>query len=374
MTPVTSRPCGPSVFVLQVTYTAPLRCIDALLGEHSAWLDRNFAVGRFLLSGPQVPRVGGMILAIGPSRGDIEAIASTDPLVRAGAASYDVVEFSATRGPWAPSVQSHKSWLSATKPGATVRLSDHITAILDRPAEGASHAPPMVLVHALGLDRMMWGELLDLLPADRRVLAYDLRGHGVARTAPRVRDLAHWSSDLLEVLDATGVEQAQLVGLSLGGAIAQAFTLAHPERVERLALVATVSTPQSSFVERGQAALDRGMGEVLPETLARWFTAMALAANGPAVRYARGLVQRSDPENWAASWSALAQVDTERDLHLVGVPTRVIAGELDPSTPPEAMASMARAIPGATFHVIPNAPHMISLEAPGDLARLLIQP
>ena len=255
-----------------------------------------------------------------------------------------------------------------------MQLGDHWTAIIDRPAQAEPEAPPIVLVHALGLDRMMRGDLIDLLPPDRRVLAYDLRGHGTASTAPPVRDLAHWSDDLLEVLDATGVERAHLVGLSLGGAIAQGFTLKHPERVQRLALVATVSTPQPSFVGRGQAALDRGMSDVLPATLDRWFTSTALASNGPAVRYARGMLHRRCSRNWDASWRALARVDTDADLHLIDVPARVIAGELDPSTPPVAMAGIARAIPGATFHVIPEAPHMISLEAPGALARLLTQP
>ena len=94
-------PLGPRAFVLLVTYTAPLPRVDALLDDHRTWLDGHFAHGTFLVSGPQVPRVGGAILATAPSRRRIEDIVATDPLVLAGVASYHVVEFAPTRGPYA---------------------------------------------------------------------------------------------------------------------------------------------------------------------------------------------------------------------------------------------------------------------------------
>ena len=99
--PGSPSPFGARAFVLLAGYTAPLPRIDALLVAHRAWLDEHFADGTFLVSGPQVPRVGGAIVATAPSRGRIEDIVATDPLVLAGAASYHVVEFAPTRGPYA---------------------------------------------------------------------------------------------------------------------------------------------------------------------------------------------------------------------------------------------------------------------------------
>lgn len=93
-------------FVLLVGYTAPLSRIDELLEEHRAWLDLHFADGTFLVSGPRVPRTGGAILATAPTRDHIEALVDVDPLVRAGAASYEIVEFTPTRGPYAPTTTS----------------------------------------------------------------------------------------------------------------------------------------------------------------------------------------------------------------------------------------------------------------------------
>lgn len=91
-----------TAFVLLVEYLAPLSRIDELLDDHRAWLDAHFADGTFLVSGPRVPRVGGTILATGTSREDLERRVASDPLVQLGAARYDIVEFSPTRGPYAP--------------------------------------------------------------------------------------------------------------------------------------------------------------------------------------------------------------------------------------------------------------------------------
>lgn len=101
MTSGTQSPGDGSVFVLVLTYTAPLERIDALLFAHRTWLDSHYAEGTFLASGPRVPRDGGVILARGRNRSDLVALAATDPFAEAGAATYDIVEFQPNRGPYA---------------------------------------------------------------------------------------------------------------------------------------------------------------------------------------------------------------------------------------------------------------------------------
>lgn len=83
------------MFVLLLTYTAPLEQIDALLDEHRAYLDRHYASGVFLASGRREPRTGGVILAGGPGvdAATLRAISEEDPFTRAGAPTYDIVEF-----------------------------------------------------------------------------------------------------------------------------------------------------------------------------------------------------------------------------------------------------------------------------------------
>jgi uncharacterized protein YciI len=81
------------VFIVTMTYTAPLEQVDALLPDHVAWLERNYAAGRFLASGRQVPRVGGVILARAESREELLAVLAEDPFQKAGVAQLQLAEF-----------------------------------------------------------------------------------------------------------------------------------------------------------------------------------------------------------------------------------------------------------------------------------------
>jgi uncharacterized protein YciI len=85
------------MFVLEVNYTAPLERIDAIIPDHVRWLDANYAEGRFLLSGRQEPRTGGVIIAVGDDRAAIEDIIAADPFVQNGVGEYRVTQFHATK-------------------------------------------------------------------------------------------------------------------------------------------------------------------------------------------------------------------------------------------------------------------------------------
>jgi uncharacterized protein YciI len=81
------------MFIIELTYKAPLSDIDASMPAHMKFLKKHYAAGRFVASGRQVPRVGGIILAIGGRREEIEAIAAEDPFCARGLAQFRVTEF-----------------------------------------------------------------------------------------------------------------------------------------------------------------------------------------------------------------------------------------------------------------------------------------
>jgi uncharacterized protein YciI len=85
------------MFVLLLTYTKPLPEVDALMREHVAWLDEHYDAGRFLVSGRQIPRTGGVILARGEDREELEALAASDPFVRGDVATCEVIQFRASQ-------------------------------------------------------------------------------------------------------------------------------------------------------------------------------------------------------------------------------------------------------------------------------------
>jgi uncharacterized protein YciI len=85
------------MFILELTYTAELTKIDGAMKAHMKWLNAQYAAGRFLVSGRKIPRDGGVILATGDNRAEIETIAAQDPFVAQGLATVRVVEFRASQ-------------------------------------------------------------------------------------------------------------------------------------------------------------------------------------------------------------------------------------------------------------------------------------
>ncbi|OIJ93169.1 YciI family protein [Streptomyces monashensis] len=85
------------MFVLELTYTAPLDAVDALLADHVAWLEEQYERGLFLASGRKNPRDGGVILAVAEDRALIEAAIACDPFAVGGVCTYRVTEFAATK-------------------------------------------------------------------------------------------------------------------------------------------------------------------------------------------------------------------------------------------------------------------------------------
>ncbi|MFG2648846.1 YciI family protein [Streptomyces sp. NPDC048436] len=85
------------MFVLELTYTAPVSAVDEALEAHVAWLDQLYEQGVFIASGRKNPRDGGVILAVGEDRAEIEKITASDPFVLAEVCAYRVTEFIATK-------------------------------------------------------------------------------------------------------------------------------------------------------------------------------------------------------------------------------------------------------------------------------------
>lgn len=250
-------------------------------------------------------------------------------------------------------------------PARSVALSDHTTEI----ARAGGTGPAVVLLHALGLTWHMWEPVMRPLARGRRVLAYDLRGHGSAAGAPAPEDMTVLADDLRDVLDAEGLGAAHIVGLSYGGGIAQTFAARHPDAVLSLALVATTGRPFDAFTRRAADVERDGAAAQVASSLSRWFTPEGLSENGWGVRYARECVRRGDPVQVAAAWRAFSRLDVAGALSDWDRPTLVLCGEADASTGPQVMTALAADIAGARYVQLPGAPHMPTLETP----RLVIE-
>lgn len=226
--------------------------------------------------------------------------------------------------------------------------------------------PTVVLLHPVGLDLTCWDSQVGALAPRFRVVRVDLRGHGRSDAPPPPYSLNGFAADVHALLHQLQLAPAHVIGLSLGGMVAQVLALEHPDDVRSLVLVDTTSSlspdARRAMVERGEAAKRGGMASVIESTLGRWFTPGFLGSD--IVARCRERLLADDVQGWAATWQAISELDTEPRLTEIRVPTLVLIGDVDLSVPVSRARAMADLIPGAILHVVTGAPHMAPLERP----------
>lgn len=136
-------------------------------------------------------------------------------------------------------------------------------------------------------------------------------------------------------------------------------------------LICTRDTPFPAFAAAA-ARLRHGDPVDITAALRRWFTAPELSAGGPVVTYARRCLRQADRAAWAAALDAIASYDRANRVGAIGgVPSTLIAAELDHVSTPAAMSALADRLPQARLHVLPGAAHITPFSDPGQLALLL---
>ena len=239
-------------------------------------------------------------------------------------------------------------------------------------ADGAIGKPWVVLAHALGCDMSLWDGLVPALTATHRVLRYDARGHGASDASPGPYSFDGLAGDMVAVMDHAGVEQADIIGLSMGGMTALGIALGHPGRVRRIVCAnARAAFPPAGVTmwsDRAAAVAQGGMAAVVDDTLARWFVDATRTNRPEAIDHARRMILATSTEGYRGCAAALGSLDYLDRLGGIGCPALYIAGEFDGAAPPEAMATMAAATPEARFELLAGVAHISVLEAPDAFA------
>jgi 3-oxoadipate enol-lactonase len=245
--------------------------------------------------------------------------------------------------------------------------------------DGSPDAPVVMLANSLGTSFPMWDAQLLALARSHRVLRYDMRGHGLTDVTPSADTLAagieRLADDAIALLDVLGLHRVAVVGLSIGGMVAQRVASRYPQRVEALVLCATTSRggPPSVWDARIATVESDGVEAIVDATMGHWFTEHAHTNRPELVRGFANMVARTPLAGYVAGCRAVRDADLRADDARIKARTLIVAGAHDPTATPELGAELQAAIPGAQLEVLHAAAHLLCAEQPVAFNEKLLQ-
>lgn len=240
--------------------------------------------------------------------------------------------------------------------------------------QGVAEGEPVLWLQGLNAPAAAWSAQLAHFSHAMRNIAPDARGVGKSGAPEGPYTAEQMAQDALEVLDASRVSRAHVVGLSLGGAVAQELALSHPDRVRTLSLIGSFAfqPPRSRALLQAWRAL-YPIAIVNPQLRHAWelqaycwlFTDRTWRSEAQiraALRFVREQPPQS-PAGFLGQVDAALSFDARPRLPSLRVATLVVHGSLDQLSPVANGEELARLITGATLLVVPEAGHAVNLEA-----------
>ncbi len=229
--------------------------------------------------------------------------------------------------------------------------------------EGQSGTPALLFSNSLGTNYSMWDPQVPELRKKFRVLRYDTRGHGQSSLTPGPYSIEQLGKDVIALLDALDLDRVHFCGLSMGGMIGMWLGVNAPDRLNKLVLcntAARIGTPET-WNARIEAVRKNGMKSVAPAVVERWFSPAFRHKAPAAISNTQKVLENANPDGYAACCAAVRDFDFREQLSRIRMPTLVIAGALDPATPPADGRFLAHHIPGARYAEL-NAAHLSNIE------------
>lgn len=239
--------------------------------------------------------------------------------------------------------------------------------------EEEGEGPPLLLIMGLGYSMAMWHRVRPVLASSFRVIAFDNRGVGSSDVPEPPYSIADMARDAIAVLDAADVPNAHVIGVSMGGVIAQELALDAPDRVRSLVLACTAcGGPDAVMAEPEVLEALTARAEMGPEEGVRVMVPYIYDAATPAERIEEDISLRLRTYPTTAGYLGQLQAtvgyETYQRLPQISVPTLVLHGRSDRLVPHGNGEDVARRIPGARFVSIPNASHIFFTDQP-EIAR-----
>lgn len=237
--------------------------------------------------------------------------------------------------------------------------------------EGDPAGAPVVFINSLATTMHLWDPILPYLPEGLRIIRADMRGHGQTDVPEAPYAMGQLVRDTEALMDHLKVKDALVVGLSIGGMVAQGLAVKRLDLVRAMVLsntAAKIGSPKM-WDERIETAQTRGVSVMADATMARWFSRDFLVR--PELAHWRAMFESTKPEGYAGCSAAIKGTDFYTPTSGLRLPTLGIAGSEDGATPPDLVRETVELIPGARMELLRRTGHLPCVEKPAEYAALL---
>ena len=221
----------------------------------------------------------------------------------------------------------------------------------------------------------VWDKLLDVLGERFRTVRMDKRGHGLSTNYKDDISIESLAKDVSVLVDSLNLKNICVVGLSIGGLIALELIRQRPNLCNKLILSDTAPKIGSKdmWANRIKLVQDRGIEAISDDILARWFSSSFLKDNIDELQMWRSMLTRTTKAGYIGCCDAISRCDLTEQAKLINIPTLVIVGDEDGSTPVNVVKDGANLIDGSIFKVINKSGHLPCVEQPDEVASIFLQ-
>lgn len=239
--------------------------------------------------------------------------------------------------------------------------------------EGNKDAPVLMLCNSLGTTLEMWEPQMTTLLTQFQVLRYDVRGHGLSDIPAGPYSIEQLGRDAIALLDHLGLARVDFCGLSMGGMTGMWLGTHQPHRIKRLGLCNTAAKLGTAELWNARLAVlhREGMAGMTASILDRWFTQGFQQRAPQVIERVRGMLLGTTPAGYEANVGAIIAMDQRPNISRIDLPTLVITGRHDGSTPPELGLEIHHLVSGSRYVEL-DAAHLSNWEQPDAFTAALM--
>jgi len=243
---------------------------------------------------------------------------------------------------------------------------------------GPPRGPCVVFSNSLGTDFRVWDDLIAAMKksgaAHCRFIRYDKRGHGLSDAPPAPYKMADHVDDLTSLFRHLDVNNAVVIGLSVGGMITQAASAVIRDKISAIVLSNTGHMIGTADIwnERIGSIRKNGIASISEGIMQRWFSAKFRDECPIKLAAYRNMVERTPLEGYLGTCAAIRDCDLTQTARKIAVPTLLVGGSNDGATSPQLMTSTHKLIPGSRLEIIEGPGHLPCVEKPETTAGIIM--